>query len=592
MPTLDWIGKKAVMGHHLDVPFHLLETKAAEDLGNAKESGNLIVHGDNLIALKALLPYYSQKVKLIYIDPPYNTGQEKWIYNDAVNSPEIVQWLGKVVGDEASDLSRHDKWLCMMYPRLQLLKQFLRDDGVIMVSIDDFEHYRLRCIMDEIFGPGNFIAQLVWDKTRKNDAKLFSVGHEYILVYARSLSTLRSNGTVWREPKPGAREIMDQYRAWRRQYGDDDAAIEAQLREWYRSLPKTHPSKKLSRYKHVDKDGPWRDRDISWPGGGGPRYDVIHPVTGKPCKVPERGWGFATAEKMADQIRRGLVVFREDETEPPIRKAHLMPVPEELDEEAHEPQEDGEDQDIGLQVMPSVIYRQAQVAVKLLRKFFDGKTVFPNPKDHEVLMRLFRYVTGPDDIILDAFAGSASTAHAVLQLNKEDGTQRRFVLVEMDERVFTEVTVERVRRVVEGYTYTDKSGNRQSEPGLGGGAQVCRLGESLFGPDGRINPQVKFDELARYVFFAETGRPLSGESHASSPLIGVNDGTAIYLLYNGILGDKRPEAGNVLTPRVLEALPPHQGPKVVYGAAVLMDKDTLRERGIVFRQIPYELKVH
>lgn len=174
---------------------------------------------------------------------------------------------------EAEDLSRHDKWLYMMFPRLQLLRQFLRSDGLILISIDDHEIHRLRCLMDEIFGTSNFIAQLVWDKTRKNDAKLFSVGHEYMVIYARSLSTLRKLKTIWRESKPGADEILIKYKEIKEKYNNSDYPLmEEELRVWHKSLPKNHPSQKLSRYKHIDALGVWRDRDISWPGGGGPRY--------------------------------------------------------------------------------------------------------------------------------------------------------------------------------------------------------------------------------------------------------------------------------------------------------------------------------
>ncbi len=277
------------------MPFHLLREEPGLSVGEPG-SGNLIVEGDNLSALKALLPYYAGQVKCIYIDPPYNTGNENWVYNDNVNSPEIRRWLGKVVGGETEDLSRHDKWLCMMYPRLSLLRDMLREDGVIIISIDDFEVHNLRLIMNEIFGANNFIAQLVWDKTRKNDAKLFSVGHEYLTVYARSLSKLRTLKTVWRESKPGADEIMAKYYELKSAHGVDYSAIERELSVWYKSLPKNHPSKKLSRYRRIDSNGVWRDRDISWPGGGGPRYDVLHPSTGLPCKVPEPGWRFSTQE--------------------------------------------------------------------------------------------------------------------------------------------------------------------------------------------------------------------------------------------------------------------------------------------------------
>ena len=582
MPTLDWIGKKAVLNHHRQVPYHLLRCDASLSVGDP-DSGNLLVQGDNLVALKALLPYYAGKVKCIYIDPPYNTGKEKWVYNDAVKSPEMRQWLGKVVGAEAEDLSRHDKWLCMMYPRLSLLNEFLKQDGVILVSIDDCEAHRLRCIMDDIFGPRNFIAQLVWDKTRKNDAKLFSVGHEYMLVYAKSLQRLRDMKTIWREQKPGSREVIAEWLKLKKQHGENLEAIQEALRYWYKALPKSHPAKKLSRHKWVDKHGPWRDRDISWPGGGGPRYDVIHPNTKKPCRVPERGWGFATFEVMQDQIQRGLVVFREDHTEPPFRKAHLLPIPEELsDAEESDVEENEADVEAGLQVMPSVIQKQAQVAVKLLRKIFDGRKAFPNPKDHEVIMRLIRYCTGPDDLILDSFSGSATTGHAVFQLNKSDQSRRKFILVEMDESIARDTCVERLKRVINGYA---------DEPGLGGGFRYCTLAEPLFDEGGNIGERVSFPDLASHVFFTETGAPIPKRANGRNALLGVHCGKAVYLLFNGVLGDKRPNGGNVLTREVLRALPPHEGPRVIYGEGCRLGSTRLKREGIVFKQIPYGIRV-
>ena len=286
----------------------------------------------------------------------------------------------------------------MMYPRLELLKEFLREDGVILISIDDNEFSALRMLMDEIYGSENFIATMVWEKTRKNDAKFISLGHEYMLVFAKSLKKLKEVKTVWREAKPGAKEIIDYYKQLREKYGNIYKRIEEALQQWYQDLPKNHPSKKLSRYKHIDKWGPWRDRDISWPGGGGPRYDVIHPKTKKPCKVPDAGWRFSTPESMQRQIALGLIEFRPDHTEPPIRKAHLVIVPEEYFDEAEmmdQEDTDLDDESIGLQVMPSVVYKQSQVAVKYLRKLM-GSKVFDNPKDHEVLARIFRYCTNGD----------------------------------------------------------------------------------------------------------------------------------------------------------------------------------------------------
>jgi adenine-specific DNA-methyltransferase len=589
MPTLTWIGKSAVVEHHKRVPFRLLKCKDELSIGDP-DSGNLLVQGDNLEALKALLPYYAGQVKCIYIDPPYNTGNEGWVYNDAVNSPEMRDWLGKVVGGEAEDLSRHDKWLCMMYPRLQLLKQFLQQDGVILVSIDDFEAYHLRSMMDEIFGRQNFIAQLVWEKGRKNDAKFFSTGHEYMLVYAYSVDFLRKVKTVWREPKPGAQEIWTKYLELRATNGDDNRKIETSLQIWYKSLPEKHPSKALSRYKHIDKYGPWRDRDISWPGGGGPTYEVLHPVTQKPCKVPESGWRFATPEAMQQQIALGLIDFREDHTHPPFRKAHLVPIPEELDENIVEDDEGDENNgNIGLQVMPSVIYKQSQVAVKYLRQLMGGK-VFENPKDHEVIARLIRYITEPGDIILDSFAGSGTTGHAVLQQNADDGGKRRFILVELDANIAKNITAERLRRVVQGYTYRDPKGGEKIVAGIGSGYRFCELGTTLFDPTGQIRPEVKYADLAQHVYFIETGSPLPRAGKKNYPLLGIYDGVAIYLLYNGVLQDKSPQGGNVLTYKVLAGLPSHNGSKVIYGNGCRISEPRLRELEIVFRQIPYEVK--
>jgi adenine-specific DNA-methyltransferase len=235
MPVLDWIGKKAVVNHHREVPYRLIQCDKSRSVGDV-EAGNLLVQGDNLEALKALLPYYAGKVKCIYIDPSYNTGSEAWVYNDNVNSPEIRQWLGRVVGKEAEDLSRHDKWLCMMYPRLRLLREFLTEDGVVLVSIDDNESSHIRLLLNEVFGPKNFVAQLVWEKGRKNDAKLFSLGHDYIFVFAKNLPALAD--VEWRSPKEGVTEIAAEYNRLRADLGDDYDAMSRGLAAFYKQLDK------------------------------------------------------------------------------------------------------------------------------------------------------------------------------------------------------------------------------------------------------------------------------------------------------------------------------------------------------------------
>ena len=577
MPTLDWIGKKAVVNHHRDVPYRLIQCDKDKSVGDA-DAGNLLVQGDNLEALKALLPYYAGKVKCIYIDPPYNTGSEEWRYNDNVNAPEIKTWLGKTVGKEAEDLSRHDKWLCMMYPRLRLLREFLTEDGVILISIDDFEVHTLRILLNEIFGQSNFIAQLVWDKTRKNDAKLFSVGHEYLLVYSKKLSKLRELKTVWREPKLGAAEILFQYRTWKKQ-GLSPQEIQEKLRSWYSTLDDENPSKKLARHKWVDEKGVWRDRDISWPGGDGPRYDVIHPKTGLPCKVPDRGWGFATPESFQELIDNNLIFFREDHTHPPMLKSYLS--------------KDDSSDDGSATVMSSVIYRQAQVAAKAHKALFDGKTVFENPKDHEVIGRLISYVTDDDDIIFDSFAGSGTTGHAVLEQNALLQTSRRFVLIEMDAEIAKAVTSERLRRVVTGY---NKDGDRELPvQGLGSGFRFCTLGEPLFDADGNVSPAVTFQDLAAHVFFCETGSPIPRRADTASPLIGTFQGRAIYLLHSAeAVGVASAKAGNVLTGSVLDTLPKPEadftGNRIVYGEGCTVPEERLSQLGVTFKQIPYQIE--
>jgi adenine-specific DNA-methyltransferase len=278
MPTLQFKGKPLVQNHHLVVPFSELEPMKSRGLSKSPSlHDNLIIEGDNLKALKALLPTYHGKVKCVYIDPPYNTGNEGWVYNDRVNSPMMRDWLGKTV--DRDDLTRDDKWCCMMLPRLKLLKEFLDPNlGVILVSIDDNELHNLRLLLNEVFGDQNLIATLVWEKGRKNDAKFVSIGHEYILIYAASVDSLKAHG-VWREAKPGAKEIQKEYERLRKLHGSKNALVEAGLREFYKKLPKGDPAKKHSRYGNVDDRGVWRDDNTSWPGGGGPTYDVIHPKT-------------------------------------------------------------------------------------------------------------------------------------------------------------------------------------------------------------------------------------------------------------------------------------------------------------------------
>ncbi|NPV76259.1 MAG: site-specific DNA-methyltransferase [Anaerolineae bacterium] len=441
---LNWPGKREAL-LTANAPIAKTLRPCREESVDFDKTKNLFVEGDNLDALKLLQETYLGKVKLIYIDPPYNTGKD-FIYKDSFSAEQIAHQIAS--GERAEDGARlvsnpegngrfHSNWLTMIYPRLVLAKRLLSDEGLILISIDDAEQASLRRLCDQVFGEKNFVAQLVWEKGRKNDAKYFSVGHEYMLVYARDLTFLRERGEVWREEKPGAKEIWDEFLRLQKIHGDNYKAMESALSQWYSDLPKGHPSKKWARYKRVDKHGPWRDDNISWPGGDGPTYDVMHPITKKPCKVPERGWVYASLETMMHMIKIGLVEFREDHTEPPIRKSHIRPIPEEASEEQVDADENGDGEgeiEFATQVRGSYFYKQSQVTVKYLRKLMGAK-VFNNPKDHEELARLIDYLTPRDreSIIVDFFAGSGTTAESVFHANLTYGTNHRFILVQLPE---------------------------------------------------------------------------------------------------------------------------------------------------------------
>ncbi|TWT19143.1 site-specific DNA-methyltransferase [Luteimonas marina] len=571
MPVLNWIGKPAVVKHHKDVPYRLLEPVPALSCGDS-DSGNLIVQGDNLHALKALLPRYAGQVKCIYIDPPYNTGNEGWAYNDNVNSPEIRRWLGEVVGKEGETLDRHDRWLCMMYPRLVLLRQFLRDDGVIFVSIDDNEVGNLQTLMREVFGTSNEVATIVWEKGKKGDSKLVSVTHEYIVAFARSKRLLKERKVRWRRRKPGVDAVLEHYASLRSAHGDNHSAIRKEMMAWYRALPNGDPRKAHKHYNWSDERGLYFPDNFHGPDDGRanrPRYPILHPSTQLPCAMPSTGWRWeesTTKAALAEDPPR--IHFGKDHTTIPNRKSYLF----EVDEEP----------------MLSVFYKDGRAATLEVERIL-GAGAFQFPKDSEVIADLIGMVVDPGEIVLDSFGGSGTTAHAVLRLNQHLKDPVRFILVEIDEDVAQNKTRERVRKAIEGYTPV--SGKKPIPiTGLGGGFQFCRLSKDpLFTADGQIREDVTFAQLAEFVWFSETGTGHTPKG--KSPLLGIHEGRAIYLLYNGILGDRSVDGGNVLTGPVLDLLPRHDGPRVVYAAACRLGTPRLNREGIVFKQTPYALDV-
>jgi site-specific DNA-methyltransferase (adenine-specific)/adenine-specific DNA-methyltransferase len=533
MPSLNWIGKDAVETHHKDVPFHLLEPQGGLSCG--ADSGNLIVQGDNLLALKALLPRYAGQVKCIYIDPPYNTGNEGWAYNDNVSSPQIAKWLGEVVGKEGETLDRHDRWLCMMYPRLVLLKQFLREDGVIFVSIDDNEVATLRLLMDEIFGARNFVTSAIWNMmdSPKNSARYLSEDHEYVVLYA-------ANKEAW----------------------------------FPNALPRSEAM--IARYKNPDNDprGPWLLSDLAARNFYAQGRFAITTPSGKVIDGPPSGsYWRVNEEKFWELDRDNRIWWGKTGSNRPGIKRFLTDVKEGVVPRTLWPW-----QEVG-----STRHSKQEISQILNRG--TSSDLFITPKPTALIQRILQIASDKDSLILDSFAGSGTTAHAVLKQNAEDGGTRRFILVEMEQNIAENVTAERVRRVAQGYT----NAKGEQVPGLGSGFQFCRLSAlPLFDAHGQVRADVRFAQLAEFVWFKETGTGYTGRG--DSPLLGVHAGRAIYLLYNGILKDKTEAGGNVLTRAIFAVLPKFAGAKVIYAAANLLGTRSARER-ITFKQTPYALEV-
>jgi len=515
MPSLNWIGKEAVVNHDKEVPFKLLKKVKSASAG--ENSQNLIIHGDNLEALKALMPYYYGRIKCIYIDPPYNTGNEKWIYNDKVNSPKIKQWLGKVVGRESEDLTRHDKWLCMMYPRLKLLRDLLAEDGAIFVSIDDNEQSNLRLLMDDIFGENNFITSIIWQKkfSPQNDAKYFSDNHDFILAFAKDKKN-------WKRKLLPRSEAMD------------------------------------LRYDNPDNDprGPWASSDLSVKTYS---KDYDYPITTPSGKVinPTKGRCWRTSKTNLEKlILDNRIWFGKNKDGVPRIKRFLSEVQEGL-----VPLTIWLHQDVGHN-------QQARQDLKTI--FPDADFPFETPKPISLIKRILQIATDENSIVLDSFAGSGTTGHAVLDLNK-DGGNRKFIMVEIEDEVAKKITAERVKRAITKYDYKD-------------GFEYCELDKALFDENGHIEDTCDFKQFATYIYFTETQTNIDPKK-IDANYIGENGITEYYLIYKG-------KNKNDLNKSFLKKIRKNDSRKVIYADRCLIDEETLLKYNIVFKQIPYEVKVY
>ena len=469
---LHWQGRNRFLSEKV-VPVQLKPIK--EKSLSPQKGEHRIIDGDNLAVMTSLLSEFrggaNRGIDVIYIDPPYNTGEDVFSYNDdyRLSNSEVKAMRRKIGRAEKlvslDDPNRHTKWINHMAPRLWASKKLLKSTGVIIVSIDEHELPRLWILMEELFGPNNRIASIVWDRARKNDAKYISEGHEYMLLWARNKLELdakkaRMASTIewatvegrWRKRKDGADEILTAYMEAKAQHGNDVKKIQKAMSAFFAGLPAGHPAKKI-RYKKVNKWGMYNDDgDLNWPGGGGPVYDVIHPVTKKPVKPPVSGWRFQEGEMRAllDLPKQGKperIAFKASHTGTPRYIRYL--------------------EEVETEVRTSVISRTGQRSVEVVEAIL-GKGSFKNPKDHEILAELFNLVTWRDKnaIILDPYAGSGTTGHSVLAMNAEDNGNRRFILIESGDptekkipkhRYTDEITAERVRRVIAGQWADGKS---------------------------------------------------------------------------------------------------------------------------------------
>ena len=582
MPTLEWIGKDKVVNHHQEVPYRVLERQYSYDETgqHAEDNGseNMIIHGDNLEALKALLPRYEGKVKCIYIDPPYNTGNEGWVYNDNVNDPKIKKWLGEVVGKEGEDLSRHDKWLCMMYPRLKQLQRLLAEDGVIFISIDDNELYNLKSICDEIFGLSCFVSNISWQRTysTRNDSKGIVNEVEHLLVY--------SERPGWNPNK----------------------------------LPRT--AEMDAKYKNPDNDVlPWTSSDAFAPGAAthqGMVYAIQHPFTGK-LLYPYNGSCWRYQQDTMLKYMNGWAKYELRQLDDAKERAEICGVPENevrpdvmalmladsLDNAAANAQkilkrgqwprfyftQNGKG---GIRRKtyidsvegkpPTNLWQYADVghtdeAAKTLKGIFGGRATFDTPKPMRLVERVLQIAGEREALILDSFAGSGTTAHAVLNMNKADGGNRKFILVEM-ENYAGSITAERVKRVIDGY-----GEGKKAVEGTGGNFSYYELGPVLLLPDGNLNEEVGAQKIREYVYYMETKDPLPTEQPKDEPyFMGLCRNTAYYFYYER-------ESVTTLDHTFLATIQTKAEGYTIYADLCAIPQETLRKYNITFKKIPRDI---
>ncbi|MBN2435892.1 MAG: site-specific DNA-methyltransferase [Spirochaetes bacterium] len=529
MPTLHWIGKEKVVNHHQVVPYRILEHKYGYTDGKEKKqetgSGNKIIHGDNLEALKALLPEYEGKIKCIYIDPPYNTGEEKWIYSDNVNHPKIKKWIGEVVGKEEDDLTRHDKWLCMLYPRLKLLHKLLSKDGVIFISIDDNEVANMRLVCNEIFGSNKFVACNVWQKrySRENREAIGDV-HEYILVYSKDPKAFKS----------------------------------------YRNLIEpTEKQTKVYRNPNNDPKGRWRPIPMTAQAGhavSSQFYKITTPSGAIHTPPDGRCWAISEDTYMKLLSENRIYFGKNSDAQPNIIR-YLSEI------EGIVPWTWWPNEEVG----------HTDEAKKEIHDFFGKLDAFDTPKPLRLMERIIKIATNKNDIVLDSFAGSGTTAHAIEKLNAIDGNSRKYILIELEDYADS-VTANRVKQVISGY----KSKKIDIE-GTGGSFDYYELGIPLFKEDKNLNEEVPLQKIRQYIYYTETGQPLEETKNKDNAYyLQTHVDTSYYFYY-------KKESLTTLDYDFLKSVTTKSESYVIYADNCLLSDDFMRKNNIIFKKIPRDI---
>lgn len=544
MPTLDWIGKDKVVNHHMDVPYRVLD----EQYSYGEDSENMIIHGDNLSALKSLLPQYEGRIKCIYIDPPYNTAKSSeknkaWVYSDNVDDPKIKKWLNDTVGDEYEDYSRHDKWLCMIYPRLKLLHRLLSDSGVIFISIDDNECHTLRFICDEIFGKKSFISQFIWrsDGNFDNQAKIKNC-HEYILCYGKNVDLLGLPNGIDPNVSKGSKIYNDEIRNTVVKNGPKNPMSKITLPIGFPcTVEKMTVKCRFDSFPYYYQDAIIDD------------YKLQNEV------IVETGWA----------SKKILLSFIENDFKPVIDSKGQYTTFEITKNGTIELVKKREKISHVLSVLSNLGSTQ-----NMSTTLASMGITFDFPKPTQLIEYLVGFYTDKNDVVLDSFAGSGTTAHAVLNMNKADGGDRKFILIEMCDYAET-ITAERVKRVIDGY-----GEGKKAVDGAGGGFKFYELGEKLLDGD-YLNENVGTEKIREYVYFTETKQHITNKDDEPY-FMGKYLDTAYYFYYEK-------NTVTTLDRAFLHTVRTKAESYVIYADKCIISDEELEKNHIKFKKIPRDI---